>query len=459
MGQENVIRIILSEYPDLWKEPKRFKAVLLDYCPENKLERNLIIHSVEECIPNDLLHMDDVDELVIKNLAKRITSAVGCENEKAIEIVSMWVEALDSNHNKSNSVFLHQSNLIAFKDLDDAELRIINWPMDTNFLIKGNRGCGKTTMAIYKALQLSNMGNKVIFIAYNRPSAEKVSLLINESSVASNITVLSINSFIDNCFKNVIGELVPRRGPFDYKWDEINEIGKKNRGIVPFIVSDDADLYPEAMSFISNVGNVITCFTNPFDGVGDYIRKLYVECPYTLVKNYRNSKEINNLAKIFWDGNGIFSEAYRCGRKPKMVKVSDWEKQYEYLLCIVKENLDKRIGIIVNAKALNKLYSDLSSDLDGMVSVVSPMKTQEDNAVTLVSFGTTIGMEFDMVVILALDKMKLNSDEGNYCEFIYRAISCARDELVITFFNEKSRNMTFSPIERIMNNKELCSWI
>ena len=43
----NIISKILADYSDAWKDAKRFKALLLDFLPEDKRLRNLIVISVE----------------------------------------------------------------------------------------------------------------------------------------------------------------------------------------------------------------------------------------------------------------------------------------------------------------------------------------------------------------------------------------------------------------------------
>ena len=49
------LKYICENYFEIWNEPARFKALLMDYFPQNKLLRNLLYHSVEEHIPQEIL--------------------------------------------------------------------------------------------------------------------------------------------------------------------------------------------------------------------------------------------------------------------------------------------------------------------------------------------------------------------------------------------------------------------
>ena len=45
-----LVKSIVHKFPQIWNEIKRFKAILMDYYPDNKMKRNLIVVSSEESL-------------------------------------------------------------------------------------------------------------------------------------------------------------------------------------------------------------------------------------------------------------------------------------------------------------------------------------------------------------------------------------------------------------------------
>lgn len=94
--KDNVLCKILTDYPNSWMDMRKFKALLLDYIPNDKLSRNLIIGSVEEDIPQFILQNPSLTEQDIYRLEKRIVESYGCDHIVAGEIISLWIEAINS---------------------------------------------------------------------------------------------------------------------------------------------------------------------------------------------------------------------------------------------------------------------------------------------------------------------------------------------------------------------------
>ena len=92
--ENNIIKQILSLYPDVWKDKKRFRALLCDLLPEDKLRRNLISISVDESIPNDIAEKYEISEIEKSRLSKVLIGACGCGENIATEIIELWIDAL-----------------------------------------------------------------------------------------------------------------------------------------------------------------------------------------------------------------------------------------------------------------------------------------------------------------------------------------------------------------------------
>lgn len=93
-NSNNILVTILNDYPDVWKQPNRFKALLMDLIPQDKLRRNLLYICVEEQIPNNLSEKTQVNNIDISVFRKKVIGACGCSDSLAEEIIAMWIEAL-----------------------------------------------------------------------------------------------------------------------------------------------------------------------------------------------------------------------------------------------------------------------------------------------------------------------------------------------------------------------------
>ncbi len=91
---KNVLLDIMERYPDAWRETKRFRAILMDLLPENKVCRNMLCVSLDEKIPDDIYGSEEIDSKTFFMLSQRLMKAYGCTEKMAEEIVTMWCDGL-----------------------------------------------------------------------------------------------------------------------------------------------------------------------------------------------------------------------------------------------------------------------------------------------------------------------------------------------------------------------------
>lgn len=93
MQDSNILIKIFESYPDVWQDSRRFKALLSDFLPENKLRRNLLSLSVDENIPGEIRERNSVSNIDLHRWTQRIVNACGCVDSLAEEIIDMWLAA------------------------------------------------------------------------------------------------------------------------------------------------------------------------------------------------------------------------------------------------------------------------------------------------------------------------------------------------------------------------------
>jgi hypothetical protein len=85
---------VIENYPDALNDKQKFRALLMDYFPQNLQERNLLLMAYDEDIPNQLKQKGSLDNLSLSRYAKNIESNYGVSDERAQIAVLTWAYAL-----------------------------------------------------------------------------------------------------------------------------------------------------------------------------------------------------------------------------------------------------------------------------------------------------------------------------------------------------------------------------
>lgn len=93
-SNENIISKILEFDPNILEQKSRFKALLMDLLPQDKLTKNLILLSYEEQIHLELIGKSRIDSIEVMRLCKKLMDVCGCDRNNAEKIIRLWEEAL-----------------------------------------------------------------------------------------------------------------------------------------------------------------------------------------------------------------------------------------------------------------------------------------------------------------------------------------------------------------------------
>ena len=108
---DNVLCQIFSNYPNVWREPNRFKALLMDLLPHDKLKRNLLCICIEEKIPDGLLEKKTITNMEASTYIKKLINACGCTEVLAEQVISLWIEAFNVLVEKPGNIEIDQIKL------------------------------------------------------------------------------------------------------------------------------------------------------------------------------------------------------------------------------------------------------------------------------------------------------------------------------------------------------------
>ena len=92
--RKNVLCDLVIKYPAILSDIRLFKALILDYIPNDKLKRNLLIGCLEEDIPQEISSIKDISSQQMYIFEEKLVKAYGCNHMIANEVIEMWYEAL-----------------------------------------------------------------------------------------------------------------------------------------------------------------------------------------------------------------------------------------------------------------------------------------------------------------------------------------------------------------------------
>ena len=355
-------------------------------------------------------------------------------------------------------------------DLSVEQLSIINLPTSKDYVITGAPGTGKTVMAIYRAGQMART-QKVLLLVYNRPLMQFLSSAL-KSQYYKNCVASTYHQWLSDFYRDEFGKSYPQIDRYEPDWKKIECDCRYVTPRYAHTVIDEAQDFPiELITLLKKLSHNITCFIDPNQAIEagktsviNAIKKLCVESPYSLTRNFRNTKEIRDVSTIFCK-TGRPAMATTRYKKPCLIKCDDYEDQTYEMAEIIRNNKGKSIGIIVNNKNLMSTYNDLCDELEGESVKIQVYKTKTDHeinfdatGVKIVSYGTMKGLEFDLVLLPRFEKVRSTDDSVADNNRIYVALSRPLRELYIFYFDDYISDKwidTFGPINK---NRSMFEW-
>ena len=185
---------------------------------------------------------------------------------------------------------------------------------------------------------------------------------------------------------------------------------------------------------------------------------------YQLKKNYRNTREIAELARFFYTGlkSSIPELPDSRGDKPKLHETNDLDDAIEKIVRHSQMNENEEIGVLVpydytRKKIFNKLTHRLKNSKLKVRTYTSKKNDPNNNTsnlifnkkgvITVLNYASSKGLEFDTVFLPELQENKF--DAGNDIDFkmnLYVMISRARQKLFMMI----SDGNNGSPVRRYL---------
>ena len=321
-------------------------------------------------------------------------------------------------------------------------------PLDQPLFVAGPPGCGKTSLAVWRADALSELYGKIPVITYNRMLRRSLQLVADENEIA--ISASTMQRFVWQDYSTRIHERPPMDAldPYTYQWEVMMERlagGGPDREAL--VVDEGQDLPGDFFIYASRfVASNLSVFADEEQAIGEnrstlvqIKRAAALPDPVILTENHRNTPEIARLAEHFHRGRLPAASVVRAGsgELPQLVRSPNVNSTASRIVNEFR-NRAASIGVIVDQNSTGQaIWSLLQSRLSQTrVDMYSNQARNEQSidirkaGVTVVNKDSVKGQEFDTVFLLELDRFIPCVSDADF-RAMYMMCTRARDNLFL----------------------------
>lgn len=342
--------------------------------------------------------------------------------------------------------------LPTYQELSKEQDGVYGLPLDGNYLVTGAPGTGKTVMALYRASLLEKSARPVRLITYSRLLSRYVrsatdTLEMDQTSVAT------MNSWLASFWQKNYRKRLPQVRPYLPDWAAVfsgiqAEVPKESPDL---IVDEGQDLAREFYTLARLVSNHLTVFADENQRMSDTNSSLADIRSYalisdtnirTLTRNYRNTRAIAEFSAAFYAGlpSGIPELPTKAGEPPTLESWGTLHDEVQAIVRYAQANSDWEIGVILPS---TKLVKSFRNRLEGKVPTVrfylsgeNPEIGFDDPGVTILTYQSAKGLEFDAVFLPALNEARNDPGAPETRMAFYVLTSRARERLFLSYHGE-----------------------
>jgi DNA helicase IV len=340
-------------------------------------------------------------------------------------------------------------NLPTFQDLSREQLEINSLPLEASFLITGPPGTGKTVMALYRAEALTQKGAFTQLLMYSRLLANYVGSAIDELDLDG--VAHTYYGWLVRFYRNQYRRAFPERERWHPDWMEILKTVNESppaANSIPFLIIDEAqDLPKEFFMLTKHIGRHITVFADENQKLMDDNStigeiKLYtgIENEYSLRRNYRNTREIAQVAAHYYTGlpTGKPDLPESSGSRPQLVVHERLHDVVDFISRYERNNPTKEIGVFTATRSLqqrlvNRLMGKTSNPVQFYDSRNPETLDFDQPGIKVVNYASAKGLEFDTVFLPELQAVSGDIAGAALRMRFYVLVSRARRDLYFMY--------------------------
>ncbi len=102
LEDHRILARIIKDYPDALSDRRKLQALFLDFFPEDRLKRNLLMMVYDDGIVEEMAGMERLDSIAMHRFVKSVSQDYGISRENAADAVLSWAKALGVPSDEEN---------------------------------------------------------------------------------------------------------------------------------------------------------------------------------------------------------------------------------------------------------------------------------------------------------------------------------------------------------------------
>lgn len=94
MEDDNVLAGLIRDYPDALSDRRRLQALLLDFFPQDKRKRNLLLIAFDDGIVDEMRGLAQIDKMILHRFVRSIEQGYDVRTKSAETAVKAWAKAM-----------------------------------------------------------------------------------------------------------------------------------------------------------------------------------------------------------------------------------------------------------------------------------------------------------------------------------------------------------------------------
>lgn len=364
----------------------------------------------------------------------------------------------------------------------DEQVPIVNLPLNKTFVVTGGPGTGKTVLAIYRAEMLQagwkeKVGGEIKFLVFNKPLMRYLKAALDEKEIDS-ASAQTWHSWFYRFYYRKFGERVPSGSTsYNPNWESIlpqilPELEEADKLFSHLILDEAQDIPKELHRILGKLSANSTIFADEKQSlhkrtttIADIMNAHEVggNVRYYLTKNYRNTKKILDVARLFYAGDDLPELLQKTGERPTVFRVNGFQGAARLIANFGESNPEKNIGVFVPAWKERENYFETIRDLVEIVNVqqyVSGGEKEshfdfERDGIKILTYNTMKGLEFDAVFLPEIENSYHIEETTNKLNTLYVACSRAKSHLFFFYTDPNAKSFVLS---RVQEQSQLVTW-
>jgi DNA helicase IV len=323
-------------------------------------------------------------------------------------------------------------------ELDDEQYDVKRLSAETSYVIKGCAGSGKTILALWRAVELTQQGQDALVIVYTGALKLFIQAALKHNPLEKGMTVQVLSEYAwRKDGKPVKAHLIIDEAQ-DFTVDEISEFRKSATVSIALFGDSAQKLYVNKPIYDENDEEIGTALTLTVEEIAEHLG-LPIR---SLKKNHRLPKKVARFAQhLSSSSESLEMQCQKEGeRLPNIVRCLSGDNEIDHIIQVIKSRGLRDVGILLpNNDMVEAVYNAITSK--GMLCEFRKRKgnnrdTKMDFASDnpkVMTYHSAKGLQFQTVFLPYCSKFNTKIWQKPP---LYVACTRASQQLVVTYTNE-----------------------